>query len=99
MADSPNSLYVDWLAWIILYLLLNIPDMAHDNVVIARIRFFPNNIINLFLAEHYSRMLCKKLQDFKPGICKLYLLILLNYHPLNLVNQKTFEIQRMLIHT
>ena len=45
--------------------------MTHDDVVIAGIGFLPNNIINLFLAEHYSRMLCKKLQDFKLGISSL----------------------------
>lgn len=68
IANSPYRLYIDWLARIILYLLPNIPDMAHDDVVIAGIGFFPNNIINLFLAENYSRMLCKKLQDFKLGL-------------------------------
>jgi len=73
--------------------------MAHDNVVIAGIGFLPHNVINLFLAEHYSRMLCKKLQDFKLGICKLYLLIFLNDYPLNLINHKTFEIQQMIIQT
>ena len=45
--------------------------MAHDDVVIAGIGFFPNNIINLLLAENYSRILCKKLQDFKLGISSL----------------------------
>ena len=92
-------MYVDWLAWIILYLLPNIPDMAHDNVVIAGIGFLPDNIINLLLAEHYSRMLCKKLQDFKLGICKLYLLTFPNDYSLNFIYHKTFEIQQMLIHT
>ena len=97
IADAPYRLYIDWLTWVILYLLPDIPDMAHDDVVIAGIGFLPHNVINLFLAEHYSRMLCKKLQDFKLGIGKIYLLILPNYHPLNLVNQKTFEIQQMII--
>ena len=42
--------------------------MAHDNVVIAGIGFLPHNVINLFLAEHYSRMLCKKLENLKLGM-------------------------------
>ena len=45
--------------------------MAHDNVVIAGIGFLPDNIINLLLAENYSLMLCKKLQDFKLSISSL----------------------------
>ena len=40
-------MYVDWLTWIILYLLPNIPVMAYDDVVIAGIGFLPDNIINL----------------------------------------------------
>ena len=64
-------MYVDWLTWIILYLLPNIPDMAYDDVVIAGIGFLPDNIINLLLDENYSLMLCKKLQDFKLGISSL----------------------------
>ena len=96
---TPYRLYVDWLAWVILYLFPNIPDMAHDDVVIAGIGFFPNNIINLLLAENYSRILCKKLQDFKLGICKLNLLTFPNDYPLNFINHKTFEIQQMIIQT
>ena len=42
--------------------------MAHDDVVIAGIGFLPHNVINLFLAEHYSRMLCKKLENLKLGM-------------------------------
>ena len=61
-------MYVDWLTWIILYLLPNIPVMAYDDVVIAGIGFLPDNIINLLLAEHYSRMLCKKLENLKLGM-------------------------------
>ena len=45
--------------------------MAHDDVIIAGIGFLPDNIINLLLAENYSLMLCKKLQDFKLGISSL----------------------------
>ena len=58
--------------------------MAHDDVVIAGIGFFTYNIINLLLAEHYSRMLCKKLENLKLRIRKLNLLIFPNNHPLNL---------------
>ena len=42
--------------------------MAHDDVVIAGIGFFTYNIINLLLAEHYSRVLCKKLENLKLGM-------------------------------
>ena len=42
--------------------------MAHDDVVITGIGFLPHNVINLFLAEHYSRMLCKKLENLKLGM-------------------------------
>lgn len=49
---TPYRLYVDWLAWIILYFFPYVADMAHDDVVIAGIGFLPDNIINLFLAEH-----------------------------------------------
>ena len=41
--------------------------MAHDDVI-AGIGFFTYNIINLLLAEHYSRMLCKKLENLKLGM-------------------------------
>ena len=68
IADAPYRLYIDWLTWVILYLLPDIPDMAHDDVVITGIGFLPHNIINLLLAEHYSRMLCKKLENLKLGM-------------------------------
>ena len=55
---TPYRLYVDWLTWIILYLLPNIPDMAHDDVVIAGIGFLPDNITNLLLAEHSAWIPC-----------------------------------------
>ena len=42
--------------------------MAHDDVVIAGIGFLTYNIINLLLAEHYSQMLCKKLENLKLGM-------------------------------
>ena len=70
---------------------------SHDDVVIIGIGFFQDNIINLLLAEHYSRMLCKKLQDFKLRICKLYLLIIPNNYPLNFINHKTFEIFLLIV--
>ena len=57
ITDTPNRLYVDWLAWIVLNLLPNIPNMAHDDIVIAKIWFFPNTIIYLFFAEYYSGIL------------------------------------------
>ena len=55
---TPYRLYVDWLTWIILYLLPNIPDMAHDDVIITEIGFFPDKIINLLLTKHPSRTAC-----------------------------------------
>ena len=51
-------MYVDWLTWIILYLLPNIPDMAHDDVVITGIGFFPDKIIDLLLAKHPTLTTC-----------------------------------------
>ncbi len=73
--------------------------MAHNNIIIAGIGFLPDNIINLILAENYSRVLCKKLENLKLRMSELYLLISPNDYTLNLINLKTFETQRMLIQT
>ena len=60
IADTPNRLYVDWLAWIILYLFPYIANMAHNNVVITEIWFFPNTIIYLLFAKYYSGILSQQ---------------------------------------
>ena len=44
IADAPYGLYVKWLARIILYFF---PYMAHNNIIITRIWFLPDNIIYL----------------------------------------------------
>lgn len=51
ITDTPNRLYVDWLAWIILYLFPYVADMAHNNIIIAIIWFFPNPIIYLLAKD------------------------------------------------
>lgn len=50
---------------IVLYLFPDMADMAHHDIVITRIRFFPDYIVNLFLREHPARIFCKKLENFK----------------------------------
>ena len=57
---TPYRLYVDWLAWIILYLFPYVTNMAHDNVVITEIWLFPNAIIYLLFAEYYSSILSQQ---------------------------------------
>lgn len=42
---TPYRLYVDWLAWVIFYLFSYVAYMAHDDVVITGIGFFPDKII------------------------------------------------------
>ena len=51
ITDTPYRLYVDWLAWIILYLFPYVADMAHNNIIIAIIWFFPNPIIYLLAKD------------------------------------------------
>ena len=40
-------------------------NVRHHNVVIARVRFVPDNIINLFFAEYLTWMRCQKMENFK----------------------------------
>ena len=51
ITDTPYRLYVDWLAWIVLYLFPYVADMAHNNIIIAIIWFFPNPIIYLLAKD------------------------------------------------
>ena len=65
IADTPNCLYVDRLAGNVLYLFPDVMNMAYHITVIPDIRFLPDRIINLFLAEHNPRILCQKPQYIK----------------------------------
>lgn len=56
--NTPYCLNINQMARIIFYLF---SDVAHYNVIISGIWFFPNHIINLFLAEHSARILSEKL--------------------------------------
>ena len=55
---TPDGLNIYRVARIIFYLLTNMADMTHDNIVIARIGFFPDYIINLLLTKYPSWILC-----------------------------------------
>ena len=95
ITDTPNRLYVDWLAWIILYLFPYIANMAHNNVVIAEIWLFQNAII-----YHISALCWILFQHFEPTtikfkfcICKFNLISVTNHNPLKLVNTKSFKMK------
>lgn len=59
--ESPASictayrLYVNRLTWVIFYLFSYVTDMAHDDIVITGIGFFPDNIVYLLFAEYPPR--------------------------------------------
>ena len=67
--------------------------MAHDNIVITKIRFFPDSIIYLLFAEHFANILCQQKQYFKLCIGQFNLIIFTNHNPFLFINIKSFKIK------
>lgn len=45
-------------------------DMAHNNIVISRVQFLPDNIVYLFLTKYTPLILCKQHKYLKFLYCQ-----------------------------